>query len=563
MKDYRKLCVDRCNRAVRGICNLLWIVGLFLASELLIWAISLGLRLVSIPFFASIIGMLAVFFLTTGFHLFNKRVESFYNASLKQKINFINTHMAVGFPIPLVMLDQSEMLDATQIGYIIANFLVTNVVSWTVTFAIGFLALHGYAILHDKWEARSQTPASERPLMAPPPVINLSFVGDGSTSNELHNPSSGTPSPFRNENTPATSVLDLAAPLSESTATTSKAPSSRRERRTTVHKIFEQYPSLLAMSFLLAIGVPVAAARGEVRVLDGCAVWFSWITTVRMQRLFKTSSACAKRPRLKNTIATTLNPVLLTTLLLTGYIHLRAVASPLYDLSQVQKLFSRGNSLYAVWTASVLQEPIASNKGAYFGAGDAALAFLEVGIVVWGFKLFECRKQLWSVAGVFTVTVSIGIAAANVFLSVGSAHLIGLDGPDSLSFAARSVTLALAKPAIETVGGNLAVNAAVVVSNGILGQLVYPFVLDRMGVRTDSAEKEDDRGLNEPDDPLTIATGIAIGINGAAMGVAYLYGTRSHAAPYAALSMTVFGVMTVVFTTVEPFKGVVLSRSGI
>ncbi|KAI6785272.1 uncharacterized protein J7T54_006914 [Emericellopsis cladophorae] len=562
MKDCTRNCVDRCHRTAGGVCDLLWVVGLFLAAELVIWAISLSLRLVSVPFFASIIGMLAVFALTTGCHFFNKRVESFYNTWLKHKINFINTHMAVGFPIPLVMLDQSEMLDATHIGYVIANFLITNVVSWTGTFVVGFFALHGYAILHDKWEARSQTPPSKRPWIAPPPVINLSFIGDDSISNDLHIPSPRTPSLLVTGYTPATSVFDLAAPLSELTATTSKSPSLRKERRTTAHKILEQYPSLLAMFFLLVIGVPVAAATGEVRILDGCAVWFSWITTVRMQRLFKKSSVCAKRPRLKNTIATVMNSVLLTTLLLTAYIRSRAVASPLYDLSQVQQLFSRGNPLYAVWTASVLHEPIISNTRAYFGAGDAALAFLEVGIVVWGFKLFECRKQLWSVAGVFTVTVSIGIAAANVFLSVGSAHLIGLDGSEALSFAARSVTLALAKPAVEAVGGNLAVNAAVVVSNGILGQLIYPFVLDRMVARTDSTEEEDDRSLNGPDDPLTIATGIAIGINGAAMGVAYLYGTRSRAAPYAAVAMTVFGVMTVVFTTVEPFKGVVLSLSG-
>ncbi len=38
----------------------------------------------------------------------------------------------------------------------------------------------------------------------------------------------------------------------------------------------------------------------------------------------------------------------------------------------------------------------------------------------------------------------------------------------------------------------------------------------------------------------------------AAMGTAYLYEDGSRAAPYAALSMTMFGVMTVVFTSIRP-----------
>jgi hypothetical protein len=64
------------------------------------------------------------------------------------------------------------------------------------------------------------------------------------------------------------------------------------------------------------------------------------------------------------------------------------------------------------------------------------------------------------------------------------------------------------------------------------------------------------------DSPATIAAGITVGINGAAMGVAYLYATKSRAAPYAALAMTVFGVMTVVLTTVDPFKQVLMGLAS-
>jgi putative effector of murein hydrolase len=61
---------------------------------------------------------------------------------------------------------------------------------------------------------------------------------------------------------------------------------------------------------------------------------------------------------------------------------------------------------------------------------------------------------------------------------------------------------------------------------------------------------------------ITIAAGTAIGINGAAMGVSYLYERKSRAAPYAALSMTAFGVMTVVFSSVEPFRGALVKAAS-
>ena len=198
--------------------------------------------------------------------------------------------------------------------------------------------------------------------------------------------------------------------------------------------------------------------------------------------------------------------------------------------------------------------------------------------------MYECQRQLFSLAGLLTVLLATAAAAGNVFLSVLAGSVLGLEAPEALAFAARSTTLALAKPAMVALGGNLGVNAALVVSNGILGQLCYPFVLDKLGVkrednigRSSELPASDSKGsrlslrpllktaqldLASGDDPFTIAAGITVGINGAAMGVSYLYETKSRAAPYAALAMTVSGVMTVVFTTVEPFKSVVLGLAN-
>ena len=348
---------------------------------------------------------------------------------------------------------------------------------------------------------------------------------------------------------------------------------------------------------MFAVGIPVSVTTGHNGILDASILWLAWMSSVRLQQRCRTSNPTSNK-QLNSTIGTLLNPVLLTTLLMTAYTRARASASPGIDLSSVLSKFSFGTPLYSIWTTAVTGKSLPHNPDLQFGAGDAALSILECGIVIWGFKLYECRRQVFSKAGAIAVLVSTVSAAANVFACVFLGRAIGLRQSEALAFAARSTTLALAKPAMEAISGNLAVNAAMVVSNGILGQLLYPFTLMRLGIdetpATENSTKsvgntwwptlpygsrgsaqrssdvssrsstvsDDDDGEEEDDSPTTIAVGISVGINGAAMGVAYLYEAKSRAAPYAALSMTVFGVMTVVFTTVDPFKGMLLALAS-
>jgi hypothetical protein len=95
---------------------------------------------------------------------------------------------------------------------------------------------------------------------------------------------------------------------------------------------------------------------------------------------------------------------------------------------------------------------------------------------------------------------------------------------------------------------------------------MYPILLDKLSVPTVQPDSEFN-GKKKPeqadeDGAVTVAAGTAIGINGAAMGVSYLYEVKSRAAPYAALSMTMFGLMTVVFTTQEPFRTMTLKLAS-
>lgn len=323
--------------------------------------------------------------------------------------------------------------------------------------------------------------------------------------------------------------------------------------------------------------MPLAVAINEPRILDAAVVWFIWMSAVKLQRTLKqTTKQASHNVRLLRAFTTLVNPVLITTLLLTAYVRAKSYATPHLSLPAVQAAFSSGSPLYAIWTSAVRNTPLPSNPPLWFGAGDAALSILECGFVIWGFKLYECRRQLFSMSGLITILICVAAAAANAYLAVLTGRLMGLPKAEALAFAARNTTLALAKPAMEAVGGNMAVNAALVVSNGIVGQLLYPCVLDRMGVRRSdgsggqvsrspsnsscesSYKRAMETGDHSGDDAVTIAAGVAIGINGAAMGVAYLYENKSHAAPYAALAMTTYGVMTVLFVAVDPFKAALL-----
>lgn len=321
---------------------------------------------------------------------------------------------------------------------------------------------------------------------------------------------------------------------------------------------------ILCLVGIIGIGIPLELVVHDGRALDGFSLWLCWLVAIRLQRTLKSSNLFGSNVRCRHSLATMVNPVLVTTLLMLGFTRIRGLLKGRRGIAKVLGDFSSGTPLYTIWTAVASDSLMPDSPTPWFGAGDFALSLLECGIVAWGFKLYECRKQLFSMSGISTLLFSTTAAAGNVFLSVMLARALGLQPEESLAFAARSATLALAKPSVKALGGNVALNATLVVSNGILGQLMYPVLLDKLSVPTVQPEPQDKAGEGKIDDdgPVTVAAGTAIGINGAAMGVSYLYEVKSRAAPYAALSMTMFGVMTVVFTTLEPFKNTALKLAS-
>lgn len=105
------------------------------------------------------------------------------------------------------------------------------------------------------------------------------------------------------------------------------------------------------------------------------------------------------------------------------------------------------------------------------GAGDVLGTILDASIVALALPMYQYRREL--------VAHWPAVVAPNLVLSVGSLYAypricsaLGIGAARSLAFAARSLTLALAIPATENLGGDRNTVAAVAIMSGIVGALV-------------------------------------------------------------------------------------------
>ena len=353
--------------------------------------------------------------------------------------------------------------------------------------------------------------------------------------------------------------------------------------------------SLLAIPLL---GLPIALTTGNDTPFDTFLLLFLWTGTLAAQSAARTARTLGVHLRAQAFVTTALNAVLWTSLGMIAYVLAKAAVKHT-SAAAILDSFATGKTL-----ADLVHAPAATS----LGAGDVAISILNAGIVAWGLKLFECRAQLVSRAGLCTLAVAGVAALANVACGPLLVHAMGLQPASrALSFAARSVTLALAGPAMASLGGDVGLNAAMVVFNGIVFQMgmgvgvarwaagasgawrqqlwqrrrrrrrddagpelrggedVEKTATERGGVQCGGPADEARRGRpardevprgeageSAYDDARIVGTGVVVGINAAAMGTAYLYENGSRAAPYSSLAMTTFGVMTVVFTSIRP-----------
>jgi putative effector of murein hydrolase len=110
------------------------------------------------------------------------------------------------------------------------------------------------------------------------------------------------------------------------------------------------------------------------------------------------------------------------------------------------------------------------------GAGDLFSSALDASIVALALPMYNYRHELQR--HFFAIVIpNVMISTASLFGYPALCYAIGISAKRSLAFAARSLTLALATPAVSNLGGDLNTVAAVAIMSGILGVLIGPKML--------------------------------------------------------------------------------------
>jgi len=179
------------------------------------------------------------------------------------------------------------------------------------------------------------------------------------------------------------------------------------------------------------------------------------------------------------------------------------------------------------------------------GAGDIFGSALDVSIVALALPMFQYRNELKR-HFLSIILPNIFIATASLFGYPALCHAIGISPARSLSFASRSLTLALATPATKNLGGDLQLVAVLCIMSGVMGVLIGPALLKWMRI---------------PEDDY-VTRGVTLGGNSSAIATALLLVSDPRAAALSSLSMSLFGTVTVALTSVPVIAGVVRVLAG-
>ncbi|KAL8321332.1 hypothetical protein RB597_007563 [Gaeumannomyces tritici] len=676
-------------------------------------------------FSAAILGMAAlaitIIALDGGFRVLSSNpeaVQDFYQKHLAAPSNLLNRHMAIGFTVPFVHIFKATAASPREIGLITAMFLLCGIIFPVVVFGMTY-ALQSALIF-----ARRPARPSRRPAGLVDPPAESGDRKNRRLSNQSTLIGQRTP---RDAATDADEFQDVAlddddddrnqAPPPPTTYAPAPDSPQRHPHAARLMDWVLSNITLYACVLSVPIAVVIASCTDATVPLDVSVLFTAWLASHALQRWVSQGSLAMRRhPRVRTAVAVCLlNPVLVTAGATVAYIHARwalrvSKGQPETQLVDVVRGFQSGTTVaryamrHILGGGGVGDEDAGGEAGhrrgrPHVGAGDLATSILESGLAAWGFKLFECRRQLASPTGLVVLAASAAAAAVTVVSAPLLAHAgAGLASAQSLSFATRSVTLALGTPVLTRLGGDVGANAAMVVFNGVVFQVVMGLGLGRwaaarLGAVRDrcaemwessrrraagasDAKSDDHKGHGHPDlelgdmrhdreavadlarqlsrqlsspqpqqqqqqqthplrprldvppgfpnppsrnrhahmsvdsppptpitssatqtpaapsilvsppaspnaassghdhavqqqqepqttsdnstagatteDARTVATGVTVGINAAAMGTSYLYESQSRAAPYSTLAMTLFGVMTVVFLSVSP-----------
>ncbi|KAI0122530.1 hypothetical protein F4814DRAFT_446466 [Daldinia grandis] len=517
--------------------------------------IALDLRSINLP--APIPVMLLFSFLLLIANCIHGGTEELYSKHLRGPTDFLGRHMSFGFVASFIMLNRDHISNGMDVPRVAGAFFIT-------TFA-GYMSTYLVTLGSSKLEQRLRG-------------VREKVSDVESRPKSWPSPSAAWPAPPTDRGVKRISQLSrLSVALSNERSLILAEAARAGPASQLIEQIVRTGPLWICILLLAIVGVPVYfATRYEAPFEVLCFVLF-WILSVQFQRSLKSSYRLLRFPYLRSLVVISANPVLVTWATGTAYLWI--------------KTGYKGQSIDATITEFRMHQTLAEGivaivKGGRIsnniGAGDLSGPVLDAGIVCMGFKMFEYRKELWE--SIYTVLATCALlAVSNVFLNVLFARALGLQPVDALAFAARSVTIALGAPAVESLGGSTTLMSALVIFGGIIFQMGGDWLFSLLGIN----DQERQLKSNDPDSSYTettgitstwnekgiqkqiirtdnavIAAGVTVGINAAAMGTAHLIERDSRATAYSALSMTVFGAMTVALTAVPSVSEAVISLAS-
>jgi putative effector of murein hydrolase len=136
-------------------------------------------------------------------------------------------------------------------------------------------------------------------------------------------------------------------------------------------------------------------------------------------------------------------------------------------------------------------------------------------------ELPRLRRLLWPVAAGL-LAGNLAAACSAIFL----AKILGASRLVTLSLAPKSVTTPIAMSIAEKIGGLPSLTAVLVITTGLIGAVLGPWFLDRLGI----------------DDPTM--RGTAMGVSAHGLGTAAIYQESSEAGAFSGLAMGLSGLIT-------------------
>jgi putative effector of murein hydrolase len=241
-----------------------------------------------------------------------------------------------------------------------------------------------------------------------------------------------------------------------------------------------------------------------------------------------------------------LHPVLVSSLFTVLGVWALSALRPLPDDSLTSALlaYRTGSKYLRLWEAA--SSSSSSDAIPPPGAGDVFGSLLDAAIVALALPMFQYRRELRAHALALTIP-SLLTSLGSVVAYPPLCHAVGIAPERALAFSARSLTLALAAPAVANLGGDSNTVAALAILSGILGVLCGNRLLALLRV---------------PDDDY-VTRGVTLGINSSAIATALLLRTDPRAAALSSLSMSLFGAVTVLFTSIPPAAHLVRSFVGL